>query len=68
MTEGLAIKISLNKKDVNYEIDPISITHAQASLMNATNTQIILNSLSESAVVSDDIKMSIASGTINIFR
>lgn len=68
MTEGLAIKIALNKKDINYEIDPISITHAQASLMDATNTQIILNSLSKSAVVSDDIKMGISSGTIKILR
>ena len=68
MTEGLAIKILLNKKYVTYEINPISITRSQASLMGATSTQIILNSLSENSVANIDIKQALISGIIKTER
>lgn len=67
-SEGLAIKIVLNKKSITYEINPFSITHAQASLMDATSSQIILNSLSESSITTNAVKENIASGTIKIVR
>jgi poly-gamma-glutamate synthesis protein (capsule biosynthesis protein) len=67
-SQGLAVKILLDKNSANYQLFPFSITHEQASLMNATNSQMILNSLSKSATANDDVKAEIASGTIKIAR
>ncbi len=67
-TEGLAIKILLKKDSVIYEINPFFIKRAQVSLMDEANRQIILNTLSISAIAQNDFRESIASGTIKIFR
>jgi len=53
---------------VDYQLFPFSIAEEQASLMNVSDTQSILYSLSESAVTNDDEKAEIASGVIKIAR
>jgi poly-gamma-glutamate synthesis protein (capsule biosynthesis protein) len=65
-SQGPALKILINKNSANYQVFPFSIIHCQAMLMNATETQTILNSLSESADVATDIKKSIANGVLEI--
>jgi poly-gamma-glutamate synthesis protein (capsule biosynthesis protein) len=67
-SQGLAVKILLEKNDVDYQLFPFSIAEEQASLMNVSDTQSILYSLSESAVTNDDEKAEIASGVIKIAR
>ncbi len=67
-TEGLAIKILLNKKYVTYEINPIFIKNAQASLMDDENRQRTLTSLATSSLISNDSRGDIATGTIKIIR
>jgi poly-gamma-glutamate synthesis protein (capsule biosynthesis protein) len=68
MTEGLAIKILLNKKSITYEISPFFIKQAQVSLMDNVNRQTILNALVNNAVIPDDFKAGIATGRIKIDR
>ena len=68
MTEGLAIKILLNKNSATYEINPFSIKNAQVSLMDSENKQTVLNSLQKSTVNPDDFREDLTTGTITIFR
>ena len=67
-TEGLAIKIVLNKKYITYEINPIFIKNTQASLMDNENRQKILDTLATGSLVSNDFREEIATGTIKILR
>ena len=67
-TEGLAIKILFNKKNITYEINPFFIKNAQVSFMDIDNRRIILNSLASSLVNPDDFRVDIATGIIKILR
>ena len=67
-TEGLAIKILLNKKSVTYEINSMFIKNSQASIMDSENRQRILDTLATSSLMSNDFRESIATGTIKIMR
>jgi len=67
-SEGLAIRILLEKKSVRYELNPFFIKHAQASFMDTDSRQTKLKSLAEISVISDIFKENIATGTIKIIR
>jgi len=67
-TEGLFIQILLSKNSITYKINPFSIKHAQASLMDTENRQTVLDLLQKNIVNTDDSKENITTGTITILR
>ncbi|MFH0755201.1 MAG: CapA family protein [bacterium] len=67
-TEGLAIKILLNKNLAIFEINPFFIKNAQAILMIDENRQRVLNTLSKSVIIPENMREEIATGTIKIMR
>lgn len=67
-TEGLAIKILLNKNSITYEINPLFIKNTQALFMNIEDRQTILNSVAKNLVNPDDFRVDITTGIIKIFR
>jgi len=65
-TEGLSVGISITKDEVKYNIYPIDIKKAQASLMSKINSDLVLNNLSNKSVADDKIKDGIKSGIFSL--
>ena len=67
-TEGLAIKILLNKESASYEIKPFFIKNAQVSLMDSAEKQIVLNFLEKTLVNPNEFRVDLTNGIIKLVR
>ncbi|HCC06227.1 TPA: hypothetical protein DEP94_02635 [Candidatus Nomurabacteria bacterium] len=65
-TEGLSVGVSITKDEVKYNIYPIDIKKAQASLMSKINSDLVLNNLSNKSVTDGKIKDGIKSGIFSL--
>jgi len=67
-TEGLAIKILLNKEYATYEINPFFINNIQATLMDIKSLQLQLSTLEKNVINPEDFREDITTRTIKVPR